>query len=319
MSFRYTDPASIEFGVCRGPLNNDASIMVPVDARVQEVLAGMVEDTRAAMEFNVAGTRLERYEPSQEHPAESQLALPLRSALAAGLRTFYGVENRPVDAAVMREPQAITAYFCIIHDRENNKLVAIRRASQFKAVLKAHLIQIIDDTLKAVGDTVFKLDRDFDMVIVDGTVYIHRVAAFEFLADIDAQVQAAAVENTRRLGQTLDFLGFDGISAYVGSHKRAARVVAALSSRDDLDQTSQANFRRECKRSGVLLRTVDGKLCPEPGHELAFLQMLDRRRYAISLISGKWEQYEAGSRKETGVRLRQEPVPAIPVRPASRE
>jgi hypothetical protein len=166
-------------------------------------------------------------------------------------------------------------------------------------------------------DTVFKLDTDFDILIVDGMVYIHRVAAFEFLAEIDEQVQAAAVENTRGLGQTLAFLGFDGISAYVQTHKRAARVVAALSARDDLAQTSQANFRRECRRSGVLLRTVDGKLCPEPGHELAFLQMLDRRRYAISLISGKWEQYEAGSRKETGVRLRQQPVQAAPARRAA--
>ncbi|MEJ7606042.1 MAG: hypothetical protein WKF37_07190 [Bryobacteraceae bacterium] len=53
----------------------------------------------------------------------------------------------------------------------------------------------------------------------------------------------------------------------------------------------------------MLVNTVDGKLCPEPGHELAFLQMLDRRRYAVSLIAGKWEQYEAASRKEAGVRL----------------
>jgi hypothetical protein len=152
MSFSYTDPASVEFGVCRGPFNNGESVLVPVDAGVQGVLVEMANNTRDAMGLRDAGTRLERYEPSQDHGAESQLALPLRSALAAALREFYGEENRPVDGAVMREPQAITAYYCIIHDRENNKLVAIRRASQFKAVLEAHLIQFIDDTLQAVAD-----------------------------------------------------------------------------------------------------------------------------------------------------------------------
>ncbi|MEJ7606043.1 MAG: Kiwa anti-phage protein KwaB-like domain-containing protein [Bryobacteraceae bacterium] len=60
-------------------------------------------------------------------------------------------------------------------------------------MLKARLVQFIDDTLKAVSDTVFKLDADFDLLMVDDSVYIQRVTAFELLAEIDEQVHAAAV------------------------------------------------------------------------------------------------------------------------------
>jgi len=107
------------------------------------------------------------------------------------------------------------------------------------------------------------------------------------------------------MGVSLPTFGFDSIALFVAGHKRAARIVAALRARDDLASTSATNFRRECVRSGVSVQMIDGRLCPEDGHELAFLQMLDRRRYAISLISGVWEQYEASSRKGVGVRERE--------------
>jgi hypothetical protein len=95
------------------------------------------------------------------------------------------VENRRVDVHAMNEPADISAYFCILHDAQGNKPVAIRRAAQFKAVLKARLVQFFDDSLRAVGDHVFRLDSEFDVVIVDGTVLINGATSFELLADIE--------------------------------------------------------------------------------------------------------------------------------------
>lgn len=94
-----------------------------------------------------------------------------------------------------------------------------------------------------------------------------------------------------------------------GAAGSPSRVVAALRAREDLTDTSQNNLKRECKRSGVQVRSVDGRIMPEPGHELAFLQMLDRRRYAICLVTGRWEQYEAASRKAAGVSTVLRPPP----------
>jgi hypothetical protein len=317
VSFNGAQVVSVEFGVVRGSLRDGASTLVPVDADVQSLLREMVDDTFTALDME-GGVALDAYEPSQEHGSASKLALPLESPFAGVLREFVGLENRPVDAGAMAEPHTITAYFCVLHDREGNSLVAIRRSASFKAVLEARLIQFIDDTLRAVSDDVFKLDRDFDIIVVNDTILINHVSAFELLAEIEEEIQSAAVENTRELEQTLPFVEFAGISSYVGDHKRAARVVAALRGRGDLSQTSVTNLKKECKRSGVQVRVENGKLVPVEGHELAFLQMLDRRRYAISLISGKWEQYEAPNRKAAGVRVEQHAAPPDRAQRASR-
>jgi hypothetical protein len=302
MSFAYYDAASIQFGVCRGPLYSGENAVVPVDDSVKVLLEQMVLATRAGMGMDSGRVNLPLYEPSQDYSLDSTLTLSLRSPLASHLRSFYQRENWPIDGGALEAPQGITAYFCIIHDQDGNKLVAIRRASAFKAVLKSHLIRLVNDSLQAMTDDVFKLDSDFDLLIVDSTIYIHRIAGFEHLAEIEDQVQAAAVENAKELGRSLPYLDFDGIAEYVAGHKRAARIVAALRMRDDLSSTSITNLKRECRRSGVLVKTVDGKLCPEKDSEMAFLQMLDRRRYAVSLVPGRWEQYEASSRKGVGVR-----------------
>jgi hypothetical protein len=301
MSFSYENIANTEFGVCRGPLGAMQSILVPVDAEVQSLLGELVTNTRTALGLDTAATRLERYEPSEQHDSSRKLALSLQDPLANVLRTFYGAQNRPTDSHAMRTPHEISAYFCVLHDHAGEMLLGIRRATQFKAVLSARLIRLVDDSIRAVPDKIFKLDTDFDVLLVDDTVFINRVSAFELLAEIDEQVQAAAIENTAQIGQALPFINFTGISSYVGEHKRAAKVVAALRSRDDLASTSPSNLKRECKRSGVQVRTVGGRILPEPGHEFAFLQMLDRRRYAVSLVAGRWEQYEAASRKRADV------------------
>ena len=105
--------------------------------------------------------------------------------------------------------------------------------------------------------------NNFDVVIVDGTLLINRVTAFELLAEIDEQVREAAVENTGVLEHTLPFVEFDGIREYVGGHKRTARIVA-LRTRQDLPATSLKNLQKECKRSGVQAPMEDSKVVPEP-------------------------------------------------------
>jgi hypothetical protein len=301
MSFSYASVETTEFGVCHGRLGAHQASTVPVDAEVQGMLRKIVDDTRESLGLHDKSTVLDCYEPSEEHSADRRLALPLTDPLAASLKAFYDVANWPVGGHTLVQPGDITAYFCLMCDSKGNKLLAIRRAAQFKAILKVRLIHLVDDSLKAFPDHVFKLDRDFDLLIVDKTVYINHVAAFEMLAEIEELIRGAAVENTTAIAQTLSFIDFERITDYVSTHKRAARLVAALHARTDLADTSSSKLENECLRSGVQVQTLNGKLAPAPGHELALLQMLDRRRYALSLIDGRWEQFAAGSRKSTGV------------------
>jgi hypothetical protein len=308
MSFEYYDPANIQFGVRRGVLGQSDCVIIPVDTSVKTVLQQMIEETRRGIGIDEVGAELSlpQYEPSEDYTTDSRVSLPLISPLASVVRAFYERENLPVEPAALRESQTISAYFCIVHDQKQNKLLAMKRASQFKAVLKAHLISFIDDTLQAVGDDVFKLDSAFDFVVADDTIFALHIAGFEKIAEMDDAVQSAAIANVAKLATTLPSIEFGGLSTYVGRHKRAARIVASLCTRDDLASISVTNLKRECKRSGVAVQTVDGKLRADAGNEMAFLQMFDRRRYAVSLIPGRWEQYEAGSRKGVGVRKRED-------------
>jgi hypothetical protein len=307
MSFTYDDSVNIEFGVCRGPFNAGDASLIPVDNDVKMLLHDMVVKTRATMSLDAApNIALPLFEPSERYDSESRVALPLEDGLALRLRSFYNLANILTDAEALAEPQEISVYFCIIYDRDDNKLVALRRASQFKAVLKTHLLRFIDNGLHAVKDTVFKLDTDFELFIADDMLYIKNVAAFEQMADIDEEVRTAAVQNIRELERMTPTIGFITLADYVTSHKRAARVIAALHRRDDLQQTSPTNLRRECRKAGVDVQMVNGKMVPAPGSEMGFLNVLDRRRYGVSLIAGRWERYEASSRKGVGVSERQE-------------
>jgi hypothetical protein len=306
MNFNIDNVTTTEFGVVCGPLRGGDSARVPVDVSVQTFLHDMVRDTTRSLDDATTGTALENYEPSEEHSAGSKAVLPIDDALAEVIRGFYLVGHRPITVRALDEPKEISAYFCVLHDTQRNKLIGIRRAAQFKAVLESRLIWFSRDTFRAVEDAVFKLDHDFDLLIDGAMVYINRVSAFEFLAEVDAQVKAAAVENVKELERLLPFIEFEGLSEYVQGHKRGARVAAALRGRDDLAETSLTNLKRECHRAGVGVRMDGGRLFPEQGHELEFLQMLDRRRYAVSLVKGKHEHYEAASRKKTGERVRRE-------------
>jgi hypothetical protein len=58
---------------------------------------------------------------------------------------------------------------------------------------------------------------------------------------------------------------------------------------------------------GVQTETIDGLISPRPGFEIDFLELLDRRRYNLTLIDDENEFYVATSRR--GVSL---PTPKAP-------
>jgi hypothetical protein len=148
--------------------------------------------------------------------------------------------------------------------------MAIRRAAQFKAMVKRRLIRVFDETLKAVTETVFQLDSDFDLFIADDTVHILRPGAFEQLADIDTEILDQAGKKTAALDATVPGIRFSTIAPYVSRHKRAARIIASLLRRGDLADISATNLRRECRRNGISVDAIDGQLVPDKGQELAF-------------------------------------------------
>lgn len=288
----------IEFGVGRDLGGGQAFQMIPVDAGVQAALVEMVQATWAAMK--TANQAPSRYEPSEKHAATEYLYLPLDDALAASIRELHNASVLEIHASALADPSDVFCYFTRMTDQQQRRLTALRRASQFKGVLKSknRLVRMLDDTLQVIEDTVFKLDNDFDLLVDVKNVHILRPSAFEFAGKLQQAILDAVLENIAAMRKDLAFVEFGGLQTYAGQHPRAARYVASIRAQAETKSIDKALLKKLCKQTGVKVAESGGKITVEPGHEMAFLEVLDRRRYEVSLVKEKPELYRAGSRKK---------------------
>lgn len=284
----------VEFGVCLDADEGEVYRLVPCVADVQAALKEMLAET--LRELGNGKGMLHEFSPAEKYAANECLRLDLQSDLASKHRAVFEAGNLDTDVNALSESSRLVSYFARFWDNKNRKLMALRRAAQFKGVLKKRLITFSDDALRIVPDDVFKLDTDFDFLIADGQILIWRPSGFVFTADVDGQIAACAVTNVAHIEKTITCVDFTGLKQFVSTHKRAMRLVAAIKSRRDLSAINPKLLRAECKEGRIPITQKDGKLFPEPGHELAFLMLLDRRRYTVTLIQGQPETYEAASR-----------------------
>jgi hypothetical protein len=176
-------------------------------------------------------------------------------------------------------------------------LTCLRRATQFKGVLKSRLIQIVTDALKIVEERTFKLDNDYDLLIDDDNIHILRATGFVALAGIEKVVMAAVPHNITRLQQQLPYVDLDSISAYASKHSRAAKVLASICSENEGNNVSKERLIAACNECGAEVQIMADRVRPQTGHELNFLYVLDRRLFRVQLIEGQIERYQAGSRR----------------------
>jgi hypothetical protein len=162
------------------------------------------------------------------------------------------------------------------------------------------LVQFISDALKLVDDDTFKLDKDFDLLIDSNRVHILRPSGFEFIAKLQEAIRGAVPANVAAIQQDMPFVDFSNIAEYASRHTRAARHLASIRSQRETQNVSQALLKKTCKTHGIELRTQDGILTVAEGHEMDFLDVLDRRMYELELVEGSPERYRAGSRRKVG-------------------
>jgi len=287
---------SIEMGVCKDTENEEGCFLVPIDDSVRLSLVSMLHDTYDQLE----GDR-EEYELTQKYGAKGNLVLSTSNPASAAALELYAVTNLPTNPYALDSPEDVVYYFAFFRTAEGSKVLGVRRATQFKSILKARnrLLQMIDETLRSVDEPIFRLDVDFDYLIEPEQILILRPSGFEYTAGIEEYVAQAILANIADLGAILPFVDFEALIPFVQSHKRAARTIAALRSRADLAAISRSRLRAACKVNNVEVRQRAGKLLPLAGNENLFLQVLDRRLYTSNLIDNQSERYEAANRHRT--------------------
>lgn len=297
MPFDFRQIGPVEFGVCTETEQGESFRLVPIDAGVQAALREMLLATLA--ELKKPGTVLSDFSPAEKYGSTERLRVPLDSEWVEKYQTVFAANNLVTDTHGLDTPESLISYFAVFRDQKNRKAMAFRRAAQFKGVVKKHLITFIDDTLQIVPDRLFKLDTDFDFVIVDNEILIWRPSGFIFTADMDRHIAMSAATNVATISQAVTCVDFSGIGDYVAEHKLAMRLVAALKIRADLSQISLKRLRASCKQNDIPVTVRDNKLSPTAGYEMDFLLLLDRRLYTLTLIDQHPETYQAAARSLT--------------------
>jgi len=298
LEFDLEDVTVTEFGLGRDGGDGQTFVAVPVDIGVQQALREMVQATWDAMNRLEDGPA--KYDPSEKHSGTEYLYLPLDDDLAISVRNLHEAATLDIDAAAMSDPAHVFCYFARLSDEKQRRLTALRRATQFKGVLKSRnrLIRMLDNTLRIIEDTVFKLDNDFDLLIDAQHVHILRPSGFEFAGKLQQAILDAVPKNIEALKKDLPFVEFEDIEAYARRHPRAARYLASIRGQEETKNIDKALLKNLCKQTGVEVQESSHKLVVADGHVMGFLEVLDRRRYEVSLVKEKPERYRAGSRRK---------------------
>jgi hypothetical protein len=295
LNFDLTSVLSAEFGIGRDVEGERVFLVVPVDQNIQDALREMAEDTQDSL--NSSAEEARRYELAEKYESQERLFIPTGDVLAAELKGLHSADNLQMDSQALASPEHMFCYFTRLTDSNGRRLTAMRRATQFKGVLKSRLIQLLSDTLRLVQERTFKLDKDFDILIDSANVHILRPSGFEFAGRLQEAIREAVTGNIQAIQEDIPFVDFSNIEEYAAGHTRAARHLASIRSQLETRNISQALLKKACKTHGIDLQVKHGKIRVSPGSEMGFLDVLDRRRYELELVEGSPERYKASSRQ----------------------
>lgn len=299
MDFSFDAIRMVEFGVGRDDGDKHVFHCVMVDDDVQIALGEMAAATWDAMQKLT--NEPVRYEPSEKYSRCEYVCLPLEDDLAVRMRNLHEAENLGIDQNALGDFEAIFCYFARFTDEQENNLTALRRAAQFKGVLKSRLVSKLGtDALKMVEDKVFKLDNDFDLLIDNQRIHILRPSGFEFAGKLQDAILGAVTENTASLQAELAFVNFDNVRKYASTHSRAARYLASICSQQEVARIDRQHLIDACQATDVEISAEGEEIIVEDGQVMGFLEVLDRRRYGVELVPDEPEKYRAPSR----IRLR---------------
>lgn len=296
--FNLKEIDNIEFGVCLDDEKSEKRFFVPADKNVLSVLEKMLMATLAQI-FPAGKSAPVAYELSEKYSSTERLKASLTSYWAIKLKEIYQAEGLESSTSALSDPGIMIYYSATFRDKAGKKIVAIKRASKFKATVGKSLVQLINDEIRLIEKDVFRLDTDFDFILTEKEALILKPSAVEYVGNIDAHVGEKIKAKAIELGTRIDFVDFSGLANFVVTKKRSARLIAAIHTHNDLEKIDKDRFITHAQKMGIELQHgKDGKISPKSGHEQKFLEMLDRRLYSCDFVIDEEQRYWAGNRKK---------------------
>lgn len=295
LEFDLANISSVEFGVGYDEGDNRAFCLIPVDNDVQDALLEMVRRTWDIMQKL---NEPRKYEPAEKYGSTEYVCVPLDDDVAEFMRNLHKAENIIYNVHVLKEPDTIFCYFSRLIDGGGRRLTAVRRAVHFKGVLKSRLIHLLSDALRLVNDRVFRLDMDFDLLVDSGYIHVLRPSSFEFVGKLQQALLESVPEIVKVIQNDMPFVDFRPILEYATKHPRAAPYLASIRSQEENKNIDRKRLIDHCKATGVDVHLEGDKIVVAKGQEMAFLEVLDRRRYEVELVEGSPERFRATSREK---------------------
>lgn len=285
---------TIELAFC---ISEERYIKVAIDKTVQDSLKDMY-DTFYTKYNKIEENALE-FELSEKYAGSEKLFSDINKEYVSEFKKLFTVDNiLSTEIKLSDIFNNITYYFAIFYNENKKIAIGVKRPNKFKGLLKKSLIAIVDDTLKLVKEKIFSLDFEFDFIIKESQIDILHPAGFINLSEMSDERQIEIATATRSLIDRVNFINFDNIADFVSKNKTAARYIASIKSRNDLELTQKENLCTTCDNLKISynINKETGIITPEKEHILDFLCILDRREYDINL-TGETERYRASSRQ----------------------
>lgn len=296
LDFDFSRVIHKEFGVGLDEGEGQSFRSMIVDDDTQAALVEMAVATRDAMEGRSESPA--PYQPSEKYASLEHLTLPLNSELAKHMRELHQATNLPVDMSALSNPVKVFSYFARMTDEQGRNLTALRRAAQFKGVVRSRLVRVLTDALKLVEGPMFKLDHDFDLLIDSSTIHILRPSGFESAGKMKEAILAAVPQNVQAIQSALDFLDCTNIQDYASKRPRAARYLASIQTGRQAENVDKHLLKHWCDNMGVEVSEYNGTITVQDGHVMSFLEVLDRRLYGVELIPDGTEYFRAANRRK---------------------
>ena len=291
------DPNAVvycEFGVALLAAS-DTHYHVPITPGVKAALLDMLKVTLNALGNS---TDWEPFDCADQHASTACLQCSTNDPIAVKLKNLYMAQNVSTAAAALDNPSNIDYYFARFRDNYGNECVAVHKASVFKAAIGKNFMVWLVDQLTIVEKDLFRLDTDFDFLVFSDQIAIYRPIQFERIADLESELIKIAPSHIQTVAATVTDLDFGFANELVKTSSRARKLFASLKARNDLSGLSSDRIMHTCQANGIDIIQKDGKWTPAPKHELAFLEMLDRRRYNDPLVEVQPSAYRAAARKK---------------------
>lgn len=293
LEFSLDNVEMTEFGVGFSDNEGRSFYSVRANENMQVALQNMACSTMNSM-------RNDRFDPEHYSPAEKyggtkHLFVPAHEDIGNEARLLHDAVQIPLDADALNDSSNVLWYFARFWDNSRRKLTAVRRATQFKGILNKNSVTLVGDYLDIVEDDVFVLDTDFDILIDSAGIHIWRPTAFESFANVRELILNSAQNNVTVLGQQLGFLDIQNIQSYASTRLRAARYLASIRKQNLAGITKDA-LVSQCRDTHVNVEEINGRIIVPNSEVMGFLEVLDRRRYLVSLVPGAEERFVAARR-----------------------